>query len=776
MSMLGRVDKLLGYLDNLDLKIDLSDARPLQSQPPSQPNASASNAPTSSNFKPSADSMPGQVMSALSELNITVSAETHKAVHTSEEHRAALSSLDGVLVKNLLVSEKRIKKKRQFLIMMPANKPNLNLKAIGKEIVAKLKDPVTGKWTGGGLRGVSDPDVTFKVQRGGITPLAVIWDAKNLVQVILDEDLRGKALLVHPGTNEATVQIQSTDLEAYLNKFGNPAKYLALNDFFGSQQKAPTKAKSSKTVAKPDKTEKEEKTGVEKEGITKDKYTQFGDWYKEIVTKCELIDYTDISGCYVLRPPSYFIWEQIQSFMDNEIKKMGVRNAYFPIFVSEDALKAESKHFEDFCPEVAWVTHSGDTPLDKKIAVRPTSETIMYPIIRRWIRSFRDLPLKVNQWCNVVRWEFSNPTPFLRTREFLWQEGHTCHATRESAEAETYEVLDMYARTYKEVLAVPTIKGRKTKLETFPGADYSLTVEGYIPGSGRGIQGATSHCLGTHFSDPKMFDIKYLNEKNKPIAVIQNSWGFTTRAVGVAVMNHSDNRGLVLPPSVAQTQCVFVPIYKGAALNAKLDAKCAELADALSNLKGIRCAVDDRKGKKPGFKFNEWELKGVPLRVEVGKRDLESGKVVIARRDEVELGKKGKKVIDATDLAALAERIDEELKAMHCALYEKALRRREENIETVTEWKAFLEAIQNGKIVMAPHCGSDECEEAIAKETTEWFAQQKDLSGAGAGMSGKAKALCIPLEQKSDLSKEEVPCFHSPKCRATKWILFGRSY
>ncbi len=365
---------------------------------------------------------------------------------------------------------------------MPACKGKIELKVLGKYLKV-----------GGGLRGVSDPDLTFKMSKGSITPLAVLFDEKKIVKVIIDCELNQKTLLLHPGTNDATIAIKCNDLEQYLKEHGNGIEeYLNLNDYIGAKAKQTnTKLKQEKKNKKPSKPihiNNNNNDDDDIRGMTKDKYTQFGDWYKEIVTKCDLIDYTDISGCYVLRPLSYYIWEQIQKFMDLEIKKLGVQNAYFPLFVSEDALKSESKHFDDFNPEVAWVTHSGDTKLDKKIAVRPTSETIMYPMFAKWIRSFRDLPLKLNQWCNVVRWEFSNPTPFLRTREFLWQEGHTAHTTQKEADIEVYRVLDIYSETYKQICAIPTIKGIKTKNETFPGADYSTTVEGYIPGSGRGIQ------------------------------------------------------------------------------------------------------------------------------------------------------------------------------------------------------------------------------------------------------------------------------------------------
>jgi len=788
MSILGRVDTLLGYLDNL--KVDLDAVTPLNLPSTNAANANINapkvdaNAPPQTNYHPHAGSLPAQVMDAMSKLNISVQVETHEAVIDCESHRKVIKSLKGVLIRNLLVTEKRIKKKIQYLICVPSEKGNIALKTIGKY------------WkVGGGLRGVSDPDVTFKVGKGSITPLAVLFDDANIVQVIIDEECRDQTLLLHPASNEATVAVRAADLERYCATYGKAVQYLDMNPFIGAaaknteerlkqatKEQKPQKQPQPKS-GKRDKNAKNAKNGgakggggdgVEKEGITCDKYTQFGDWYKEIVTKCDLIDYTDISGCYVLRPSSYFIWEQIQTFMDSEIKKLGVSNAYFPLFVSEDALKSESKHFEDFNPEVAWVTHSGDTELDKKIAVRPTSETIMYPMFARWIRSFRDLPLKLNQWCNVVRWEFSNPTPFLRTREFLWQEGHTAHATQQEADVEVKAVLDLYAATYREICAVPTIQGIKTKNETFPGADYSMTVEGYIPGSGRGIQGATSHCLGQNFG--KMFKIQFLDEHNQPQIPIQNSWGFTTRSIGVMVMNHSDNKGLVLPPKVAQIQVVIIPIYDQKKIESGvIDALALQVENRLKTA-AIRSYFDNRTGKNAGFKFNEWELKGIPIRIEIGARDVAKQAVMVARRDERE--EKGDKLVkvsmplDDTFVAGIEKLMLE----IHENLYRKAVKARDDNIVEVSDWQAFLQQIQNGKIVLAPHCNDDTCEDLIQKETREYFASQPDLTGVGA--TGKAKALCIPLEQKSELSTQNVQCFHFNTCKkqAKKWILFGRSY
>ncbi|XP_003367590.1 proline--tRNA ligase, partial [Trichinella spiralis] len=293
-------------------------------------------------------------------------------------------------------------------------------------------------------------------------------------------------------------------------------------------------------------------------GLETTKEGNFSEWYSQVITKAEMIEYYDISGCYIIRPWAFAIWEAIQAWLDRQIKLMDVANCYFPMFVSQAALEREKSHVKGFSPEVAWVTKSGQSEMSEPVAIRPTSETVMYSSFSKWIQSHRDLPLKINQWCNIVRWEFKHPTPFLRSREFLWQEGHTAHANKDDAVKEVHDILDLYARVYEELLAVPVIKGRKTDKEKFAGADFTTTIEAYIPTSGRGIQAATSHHLGQNFS--KMFDIVYEHpETQKKENVYQNSWGLTTRSIGVFTMIHSDNQGLVLPPAVAKVQVVIIP-------------------------------------------------------------------------------------------------------------------------------------------------------------------------------------------------------------------------
>ena len=348
-----------------------------------------------------------------------------------------------------------------------------------------------------------------------------------------------------------------------------------------------------------------------------------------MITKSQLIDYYDISGCYILRPPAFYIWEQIQAFADAKFKALGVENVYFPMFVTERALNTEKKHVEGFTPEVAWVTKSGQSEMPEPIAIRPTSETIMYPSFSKWIRSHRDLPLLTNQWTNVVRWEFKHPTPFIRTREFLWQEGHTAHATSEDAVAFQLSIMEIYANIYEELLAVPVVRGRKSEDERFAGAADTATVELYVPVSGRGIQGATSHHLGQNFS--KMFEVQFEDANKDKKFVWQTSWGISTRSIGAMIMIHSDNTGLVLPPKVAQTQFVIIPIRYKNDDPALLYDKARELG-AEMRAAGLRVTVDDTDTHNPGFKFNSWEVRGTPVRIELGMKDFQKGEVKVCIR------------------------------------------------------------------------------------------------------------------------------------------------
>jgi len=440
---------------------------------------------------------------------------------------------------------------------------------------------------------------------------------------------------------------------------------------------------------------------AEQLGITEKKDGNTGEWYQQVILKSGLADYSPVSGCMILRPKAYHIWEQIQKFFDAEIRKLGVQNCYFPLLIPESLLGKESEHVEGFKPEVAWVTHGGDSQLPERLAIRPTSETIMYDAYSRWIRSHNDLPLKLNQWCNVVRWEFKHPMPFLRTREFLWQEGHTAHATSDSAEQEVYQILDLYASVFEELLAVPVMKGIKSEKEKFAGAVFTTSVETLLP-NGKAIQGATSHHLGQNFS--KAFGIDFLDEKGEKQHPWQNSWGISTRSIGIMVMMHSDDKGLVLPPAVAPIEAVIVPIYKEDTRVAVLEG--ADEAKRL--LKGRRVWIDNRD-YTPGWKFHDAELQGIPLRIELGPKDLEKRSAVVVRRDT------GTKEVVA--LADLTGRTTELLAAMQRDLLESQRKRIAEQTVDVASMDELKAAIDARKMARMPWCGTPASEEKIKDAT-----------------------------------------------------------
>eukprot|EP01132_Coremiostelium_polycephalum_P005108 gene5108-6358_t len=497
------------------------------------------------------------------------------------------------------------------------------------------------------------------------------------------------------------------------------------------------------------------------------KTEDFSEWYTNVITRSDMIDYYDISGCYILRPWAYSIWEQIQAFFDAEIKKLGVQNAYFPLLVSEKALTTEKDHIEGFAPEVAWVTKSGDSQLADPVAIRPTSETIMYPAYAKWIRSHRDLPLKLNQWVNVVRWEFKRPVPFLRSREFLWQEGHTAFSTHEEAREEVFTILDLYRRVYEELLAVPMIKGIKSEKEKFAGGLYTTTIEGFIPTNGRGIQAATSHCLGQNFS--KMFNIEFENDKGGKDLAWQNSWGLTTRTIGVMIMVHGDDKGLVLPPRISPIQVVIIPLYFKDGDSAAVD-KCAK--DVLDQLKaaGVRAHLDDRTTYNPGHKYNHWELKGVPIRVEVGPKDVAANRVVCCRRDTA--------VKSNVELSNLVASTKELLDDIQSNLLNSAVKERNEHIVNIKEWSEFVDTLDKRNLVLAPWCEQVACEDQIKKKSSEESKNKADEE-KGFCLTGAAKSLCIPLEGQPHITiptmAEDTKCFCCG-AKATKYTLFGRSY
>ncbi|CAD5118054.1 DgyrCDS6794 [Dimorphilus gyrociliatus] len=466
------------------------------------------------------------------------------------------------------------------------------------------------------------------------------------------------------------------------------------------------------------------------------------EWYSQVITKSEMIEYYDVSGCYILRPWAFGIWESIQASFDTSIKKLGVENCYFPMFVSNAALQKEKDHIADFSPEVAWVTKCGSSEMAEPVAIRPTSETVMYPSYSRWVQSHRDLPIKLNQWCNVVRWEFKHPQPFLRTREFLWQEGHTAYANKEDAVKEVYQILELYAGIYEDLLAIPVVRGRKTEKEKFAGGDFTTTVEAYVPASGRAIQGATSHHLGQNFS--KMFNISFEDPvTGEKQFAYQNSWGLTTRTIGVLVMVHGDNKGLVLPPRLAKYQAVIIPCGVTASLKPAekkdLYDTCSKLTDQL-NASGIRTKCDLRENYSPGWKFNNWELKGVPLRIEIGPRDMKNNEIVVVRRDNSIKATVSNNGVEKS-LASLLETIQKDM-------FSKAFKEMWNNITTTKSFDEFCSMLDRKKLIMSPFCGEIDCEDTIKK-----LSAREAVVEEGAPAMG-AKGLCIPQQQPAEFIED----------------------
>ncbi len=441
-------------------------------------------------------------------------------------------------------------------------------------------------------------------------------------------------------------------------------------------------------------------------GITVKKSERFSEWYTQAVLRSELADYAPIKGCIIFREDSYAMWEKIQDYFNKKIGETGHRNVYFPLFVPESLLKKEAEHFEGFVPECAWVTVGGDTELEERLAIRPTSETIVYIMYRKWIKSWRDLPLKLNQWCNIVRWETKATKPFLRTREFLWQEGHTAHATKEEADKEVMDILEIYKNLAENQLAIPTLIGKKTESEKFAGALYTTTFEAIMP-DGKALQMGTSHNLGQNFS--KAFEIKFIGEDEKNHYVWQTSWGITTRLIGALVMVHGDDRGLVLPPEIAPYQVVIIPIfYKEIERNLILN-KAKEVFKKLKE-NGISTVLDDRAEYTPGWKFNQWELKGVPIRIEIGPRDIEKKQVVAARRDTFErIAVKEEELINTMNGV---------LKEIQDNLFNRAKKFLDEHITSVKTYDEFKKVLRRkGGFIRACWCSNQTCEEKIKEET-----------------------------------------------------------
>ena len=439
-------------------------------------------------------------------------------------------------------------------------------------------------------------------------------------------------------------------------------------------------------------------------GITVSKKENFSDWYTQIVLKAELADYAPVKGLIVLRPDGCSIWESLQSTFDKKFASNGIRNGFLPILIPESLLGKEQKHFAGFNPEVFWVTHSGDKEVGDRLALRPTSETLAYTMYSKWIQSWRDLPLKMNFWNSALRAEIKGTKPFLRTSEFLWQEGHTVHSTHEEAEEETKKILEIYKNTVEEELAIPVTVGMKSEKEKFVGAVYTTTMESIMP-DGKALQMGTSHFLGQNFSKP--FEVKFADKDNVEHFAWQTSWGVSWRLIGAMIMIHGDDQGLVLPPKIAPMQVVIVPIYKNDEGKDKVLQKVEEIRKILES-KEIRVHVDDRSELSPGYKFNDWELKGVPIRIEIGPKDIEKQSVVIAKRYNRE-----KSSLSFTEIEKISTILDE----IQIDMLKTAREQTKTNTIDISDYAEFKSKIENGGFFSAPWCGKVECEEKIKEET-----------------------------------------------------------
>jgi len=462
----------------------------------------------------------------------------------------------------------------------------------------------------------------------------------------------------------------------------------------------------------------------------------FAQWYTDVVKKAELIDYTSVKGCMVIKPAGYAIWENIQKELDARFKATGVENVYLPMFIPESLLQKEKDHVEGFAPEVAWVTHGGLEPLQERMCVRPTSETLFCDFYSKEIQSYRDLPKVYNQWCSVVRWE-KTTRPFLRSREFLWQEGHTAHASAEEAQSRTVQMLNVYADFLEQVLAIPVVKGQKTEKEKFAGAEATYTIEALMH-DGKALQSGTSHNFGDGFA--KAFDIQFTDKDNTLKHVHQTSWGMTTRLIGAIIMVHGDDSGLVLPPRIAPTQVMVVPIamHKEGVLD-KANAIKSELLEA-----GFKVKVDD-SDKSPGWKFSEQEMKGIPVRIEIGPKDIEANQAVVVRRDTRE------KIVVCLD--ELSTKLAEILDTMQSEMLERARAHREAHTYDATTYEEFVKTMEEKPgFVRAMWCGDQACEDKIKEDTT-------------------ATSRCMPFEQKQ-LSDVCVCCGKPAKAM----VYWGKAY
>ena len=469
----------------------------------------------------------------------------------------------------------------------------------------------------------------------------------------------------------------------------------------------------------------------------------FAQWYTDVVREAKLCDYSGVKGCLNYLPNGYAIWENIQANLDKRFKETGVENVYLPVLIPENLLQKEKDHIEGFAPEVAWVTHGGMEELQERFCIRPTSETLFCDLWSKTVQSYRDLPKVWNQWCSVLRWE-KTTRPFLRSREFLWQEGHTIHATYEEAEERTLLMRDVYKSFVEDDLAIPLVTGRKTPSEKFAGAQDTYTIEALMH-DGKALQSGTSHFFGNAFADA--YGISYSDKENKLHSVYETSWGLSTRIIGAIIMVHGDDSGLVLPPHLAPIQVVIVPIYKNAEMLAKIDEKVAGIVAKLKSM-GISVKYDNADNKRPGFKFADYEVKGVPVRLVMGGRDLENNTMEIMRRDTLEK--------ETRSCEGIEEYVKDLLEDIQANVYKKALDYRNSRITSVDSYEEFKEKIEEGGFILAHWDGTTETEEKIKEET-------------------KATIRCIPFDSFVPGDKEPGKCMVTGKPSACR-VIFARSY
>jgi prolyl-tRNA synthetase len=472
--------------------------------------------------------------------------------------------------------------------------------------------------------------------------------------------------------------------------------------------------------------------------ITK-RVDDYNRWYTDVIAAAELADYAPVKGCMIIRPNGYAIWEKMQQALDRMFKETGHQNAYFPMFIPESFLQKEAKHVEGFAPEVAVVTHGGGQKLEEPLIIRPTSETIIWNTYRNWIQSYRDLPLLLNQWANVVRWEMRTRL-FLRTTEFLWQEGHTAHATYEEAEEETLRMLGVYKRFAEEHMALPVIEGRKTEREKFAGADHTYSIEAMM-GDGKALQAGTSHHLGQNFA--KAFDVTFQTQQGTREFVYATSWGLSTRMIGALIMAHGDDNGIVIPPKLATTQLAIVPIFRKPEERQRVMEAASRIAASCREA-GVGVKVDERDQHSPGWKFNDWEKRGVPLRMELGPKDLDKNQAVLARRDT------GEKTFVAQE--GIAQTVVTMLNAIQSGLFEKARAFREKNSHEIDDYGKFNSLLDEGGFLWSHWCGADGCEERVKNET-------------------KGTIRCIPSNRRNEPGKCVV-CGGNSDGR----VIFARAY